>query len=117
MISEKIYNLLPAEMPKYIGDLPSAPEIAVAIMEYSSGVGTEYFAESGSLFSPVVKIVVRHTSYELGSAWSEQIKEALHKYHDDFFLSILIVGTPIYLGRDEQKLHEFQVTFKTQVKE
>ena len=117
MVAEKIYDLLSEEFPKYIGDLPSAPDTVVAIMEYSSGVGTEYFGEPTSLYSPVVKIVVRTPSYKIGSEWAEQIKEKLHRYHDDFFLSIMIVGVPIYLGRDEMKLHEFQITFKTQIKE
>lgn len=117
MVSEKIYDLLPTELPKYIGDLPSAPDAVVAIMEYSSGIGTEYFGEPTSLYSPVVKIVVRTPSYETGSEWVKIIKETLHRYHDDFFLSIMIVGTPIYLGRAEMKLHEFQVTFKIQIKE
>lgn len=117
MVAEKIYDLLPNTLPKFIGDLPSSSDSAVAIMEYSSNVGTEYFGQPTSLYQPVVKIVIRTPSYETGSSWAEEVKEILHKHYDDFFLSILIVGTPIYLGRDEMKLHEFQVTFKTQIKE
>ena len=117
MVAEKIYDLLTNTLPKFIGDLPSAPNTTVAIMEYSSGVGTEFFGNDASLYQPVVKIVVRTDSYSEGSSWVEEIKEKLHRYHDDFFMSILVVGTPIYLGRDEMKLHEFQVTFKIQIKE
>lgn len=119
MIAEKIYDLLPEEWPKVIGDLPATNNVAVGIMEYSGNVSTEYFGpQTGcSIVSPVLKIVVRHNSYETGQQWSEQIKQTLHRYHDDALLSVLMVGSPVYLGRSTEKLHEFQVTFSTQVKE
>ena len=119
MVADKIYDLLPESLPKAIGDLPSAPDAIIAIMEYSNNAGTEYFgmSEGISIYQPVVKIVARTPSYEEGCNWMGQIKDILHRYHDDFFLGIFVVGTPIYLGRDEMKLHEFQVTFKTQTKE
>lgn len=120
MVADKIYDLLPANLPKTIGDLPSTETDAVAIMEYSGATSTEYFGmrnESVSILQPIVKIVVRTDSYEEGKAWSELIKNTLHRYTDAYFVSIMMVGTPMYLGRDEMKLHEFQVTFRTQVKE
>lgn len=120
MVADKIYELLPATLPKTIGDLPSSTTDAVAIMEYDGATSTEYFGmrnAGSSVFQPIVKIVVRTDSYAKGVEWSELIKAALHRYTDDYFISILVVGTPMYLGRDEMKLHEFQVTFKTQVKE
>ena len=120
MVADKIYDLLPANLPKTIGDLPSTETDAVAIMEFNGATSTEYFGmrnAGNSVFQPIVKVVVRTDSYETGVEWSELIKETLHRYHDDFFISIVVVGTPMYLGRDEMKLHEFQVTFRTQVKE
>ena len=120
MVADKLYDLLPASLPKTIGDLPSTETDAVAIMEYNGGASTEYFGmrgEGSSIFQPIVKIVVRTDSYEEGTEWCELIKNTLHRFTDDYFVSILMVGTPMYLGRGETKLHEFQVTFKTQVKE
>lgn len=120
MVAENIYDLLPMDLPKSIGDLPSTATDAVAIIEYNGGTSTEYFGkydQTNSIFNPIIKIVVRNASYATGSEWSESIGKLLHRYHDDTFLSILMVGSPIYLGRDEQKLHEFQVTFTTQVRE
>lgn len=121
MIAEKIYDMLPQEWPLSIGDLPSTNDVAVAIMEYDGATSAEYFgprdSSNSSIFNPIVKIVVRHDSYVTGQTWCETIKDTLHRYHDDYFMSILLVGVPMYLGRNEQKLHEFQVTFQTQVKE
>lgn len=120
MVADKIYDLLPADLPKTIGDLPSTETDAVAIMEYNGATSTEYFGvrnDGNSIFQPIVKIVVRTDSYEEGAAWSELIKQTLHRHTDDYFISIMMAGTPMYLGRGETKLHEFQVTFKTQVKE
>ena len=117
MIAERIYELLPATLPRTIGDLPSTETDAVAIMEYDGSTSTEYFGMSGSIFQPIIKIVVRTSSYETGAEWCELIKNTLHRYHDDFLVAITLAGAPFYLGRDAQKLHEFQVTFNTQVKE
>ena len=120
MIAEKIYDLLPQEWPLVIGDLPSTSNVAVGIMEYDGATSTEYFgATNKSVFNPIVKIVIRHSSYSEGQSWADEVKNILHRFHDETvgILSILIVGTPIYLGRNEQKLHEFQVTFNISVKE
>ena len=119
MIAERVYELLPTEWPLVIGDLPSTSSVVVGIMEYDGATSTEYFGgkDSSSIYGPIVKIVIRHTSYATGQQWATQIKDTLYRYHDDSILSILLVGAPIYLGRSPEKLHEFQVTFRTQVKE
>ena len=120
MVAEKIYDLLPQEWPKVIGDLPSANNVAVGINEYDGATSTEFFgATNSSLFNPIVKIVIRHTSYSEGQAWADEVKNLLHRYRNEDIgiLSTLIVGTPMYLGRNEQKLHEFQATFNISIKE
>ena len=120
MVADKIYDLLPQEWPLTIGDLPSAADTAVSIVEYDGATSTEYFGVSNeSLFNPIIKIVIRHTSYPEGQTWAEKVKDTLHRYHnkDIGILSILMAGTPMYLGRNEQKLHEFQVTFNISIKE
>ena len=120
MVAEKIHNLLPQEWPLVIGDLPSTQNIVVGIVEYDGATSTEYFGmESKSSFKPIVKIVIRHESYSKGQAWSEEVKNVLHRYHNEDIgiLSCLMVGSPMYLGRNEQKLHEFQVTFNITTKE
>ena len=120
MVAEKIYDLLPQNWPLVIGDLPSASDVVVGIMEYDGATSTEYFGKDNkSLFSPIVKIVIRHNAYSTGQAWSDEVKNVLHRYHNVSIgiLSCLMIGNPIYLGRNEQKLHEFQVTFSISIKE
>jgi hypothetical protein len=120
MVAEKIHDLLPQEWPLVIGDLPSTANVVVGVVEYDGATSTEYFGGvSKSLFNPIVKIVIRHTSYSEGQAWADEVKNVLHRYHNEDIgiLSILMAGTPMYLGRNEQKLHEFQVTFNISVKE
>lgn len=120
MIAEKIHSILPQEWPLFIGDLPSTSDVAVGIVEYDGATSTEFFgATNSSLFNPIVKIVIRHSEYPTGRDWADEVKDTLHRYHNEKegILSIFIVGTPMYLGRNEQKLHEFQVTFNISVKE
>ena len=119
MIAEKIKALLPLEWPTTIGDLPSPNAEAIGILEYDGAASTEYFGsqQGSSVFNPIVKIVFRGASYPDLRAQAEQSRSILHRYHDADILSILMVGTPMYLGRNEQKMHEFQVVFRIQVKE
>lgn len=120
MVAEQIYDLLPQNWPLVIGDLPSTTDVVVGIMEYDGATSTEYFGVTNkSVFNPIVKIVIRHSSYPEGQEWAEKVKNTLHRYHNEGIgiLSILMAGVPIYLGRNEQKLHEFQVTFNISIKE
>ena len=118
MIAEYIYGLLPQDWPLVVGDLPASNRVVVGIVEYDGATSTEYFGtDDVSIFGPLVKIIIRHTSYETGQQWATIVKNTLHRYHDNTLLSTLMVGTPIYLGSSPEKLHEFQVTFRTQVKE
>lgn len=119
MVAEKIYDLLPQDWPLVIGDLPSTMDTVVGIVVYDGATSTEYFGIAKSIFNPIVKIVIRHTSYPTGREWADEVKNTLHRYHDEYsgILSILMAGVPMYLGRNEQKLHEFQVTFNISIKE
>lgn len=120
MVANSIYDIvstLESSWPLFIGDLPSTKEECICILEYDGYSSTEYFKQYGSILNPLIKIVIRTDSYEAGKSYSNRVKEILHRYHGDSILSILIVGAPMYLGRSETKLHEFQVTFQVQVKE
>ena len=119
MIAELVKALLPTKWPVTIGDLPAPNIEAIGIIEYDGAASTEYFGpqDHSSIFQPIVKIVLRSQSYEQLKSWVESIKTTLHRYHDDTILSMLLVGAPLYLGRNEQKFHEFQIVFNTTVKE
>lgn len=116
MVEQHIYDLLPANLPKVIGDLPGGNSDAVAIVLYD-GVGNEEYFATGTIYRPVIKIVVRNQSYEVAQNQIKQIRDTLHKHSDDHFISILLSGYPLYLGKGEQKLHEFQIVFNIQMKE
>lgn len=120
MVAEKIYDLLPDTLPKVIGDLPGAETDIVAIMEYDGVYSTEYFGsknDSVSVLRPIIKVLIRNSTYQTGSKWADLVKDTLHRYYDDYFINIMLVNSPIYLGRNAMKQHEFQVTFNTQIKE
>lgn len=116
MVEQYIKDLLPSDLPTYLGDLPSGVTNVIGIVLYNGAYNSEYFA-FGTVFKPVVKIVIRNQSYATAQQWVETIKTTLHRHTDDYFISILMQGYPIYLGKDEQKLHNFQITFNIKVKE
>lgn len=116
MVEQHIYNLLPETLPKVMGELPSTATNAVGIILFNGVANLEYF-HCDTVYQPVVKIVVRNSSYEEAQQQILVIRNALHKHSDDFFMSIFMQGYPVYLGKDDQKLHEFQIVFNIQVKE
>ena len=111
MLEDIILGLLPSTLPCTIGDLPGVKRDNICILLYDGDPNVEYFGKS-TLYEPIVKIVVRNGSYEQGSQWVDQVKEALHRRTDTNLLGVTMIGSPMYLGRSDQKLHEFQVTFR-----
>ena len=116
MIAEDVKALLPSDWPITIGDLPSPNVEAVGIIEFDGYYNTQYFGRGpGTMIGqPLVKIVGRSASYRTGEHWMDEAKRLLNRYRgedDEEILSITMVGTPTYLGRNSQKFHEFQVTF------
>ena len=122
MIADNVKALLPNDWPLTVGDLPSPNVEAVCLIEFDGYYNTQYFGRGpGTMIGhPLVKIVGRSASYTQGEFWMDESKRILNRYQggeDDEILSITMVGTPTYLGRNLQKFHEFQVTFQVQVKE
>ena len=116
MVEQHIYELLTALPHRVIGELPSTSDNAVSIVLFNGVANLEYF-QFDTVYQPVIKVVVRNHSYEDAQQQIRYIKDTLHKYSDDFFLSVFMQGYPVYLGKDDQKLHEFQIVFNIQVKE
>ncbi|HHW90935.1 MAG TPA: hypothetical protein GX745_08555 [Clostridiales bacterium] len=113
-----------AVKPKFIGELPSLSDVGCGIVLLDGMSSLEYFAprattpqEGASLFTPIIRFVIRTKTYPEGAEWSELIKDALHRYTDDTLLQCMFQGAVLYLGRSSEKLHEFQLTFSTIVKE
>ena len=120
MIENVIKDLLAqVNIPATIGDLPGNRDNAVAIIAFDGPGNLEYFGgkSDSTIYQPTVKIVVRHSSYEVATQWLETIKDTLHRYNNESVLSIFLVGTPMYLGKSPQKLHEFQIVFSIKIKE
>lgn len=122
-LGEGIKALLPdtIQSEAIVGEMPSLKAEGIALIIYDGDFSTEYFgrkgSEASSIFNPVLKCLVRHSSYDTAASWIEQLKETLHRYSDDSFISILMAGAPAFLGRTTEKLCEFQITFRIQLKE
>lgn len=120
MIAETIHKVLSQHFNLVvIGDLPNTNVDCVAIMEYDSSGIVDFFggASQDTILYPLIKIVTRNKLYETGQQDIELIKELLHKYSNETVLSMTMVKSPMYLGKGPTKLHEFQITFKTIIKE
>lgn len=115
-LPDKIYQILSDKTNLTIGDIPSLTEEGVGIILLAGLEDDRYFGKR-SLAKPMVQIPIRSKTYQSGMRRAEQIKGDLDGYTDDDILQCLISGSPTYLGRNQQKLHELTITFKIQLKE
>lgn len=117
-LCEHVLQFLPESVsPGFVGEMPSLSAEGVAVMLFDGGINTQFFGMKDTLFRPVLKFVIRTSDYEKGAEWMQTIKDTFHEFTSEEISQMDIVGSPMYLGRTEEKLHEFQVTFQTIVKE
>ncbi len=124
-LAEYIYTLgvFPQQIePKVVGELPGLTDVGCGLVLLDGAFSLEYFAtdsrsENASMFQPILRFLIRVEDYPQGAEWCDLIKDALHRYHDEHILQCLFSGSILYLGRNTEQLHEFQLTFTTIIKE
>lgn len=117
-IGELIQNIIGNAVPKtYVGDFPSLDADGVTI-KLSEGVDTtRYLGTTSTIMRPYVALVARNGVYATAEGWLQSIRSCLDSYHSGNILGILMVTPALYMGRDDQKMHEFQVIYKVLLKE
>lgn len=117
-ICESILDLLPATVtPKYVGEMPSLSTEGVAVSEAGVNRSINHFNNYKTVNNKILRFFIRSTSYNFCTDVAAEIHKKLHKYRDEDFLGILDTGDLTYLGRNEQKMHEFQVNYTIMVEE
>lgn len=119
-LCEYLWNLIPSSVkPRFVGDIPSQSDEGVALSLSGTEGITRFFGSNISLIEQMVQCNIRTEKYEKGTKFMQQIIESLDKYHNeqDGILSVLLSDGDNDLGVNEEKLHEFQLTFKILAKE
>ena len=118
-IGNILWSLIPPKIePRFIGDLPAVATEGTTCLVYSSNASTQFFGMNTSIYRPLAKFVTRTSKYTEGVETMDLISKSLRDYvGDDVVIGVNQVGSPIYLGRNSEKLHEFQITFEILTKE
>ena len=116
-LPEYIKTLLSDKTKVFIGDLPSLSDEGVGILLEEGSADSRYFGGYKSLARPYIRITIRTKTYPSGMERAESIKKDLDKYTDDNILQCLSAGSPMYIGKNQQKLHEIQLLFYITLKE
>ena len=118
-LCEYIWNLIPQkDVPKrFIGDMPSLSDEGVALAITDGQEVTSFFGTPNTLARPNLRCFVRTKEYRPGATLSRNVYSSIQGYHDEDVLGIVVQGSTNYLGKNEEKLHEFQTNFKVLVKE
>lgn len=120
MILELLWDMIPSTVkPRFIGDIPSASDEGVSLTAEGSSEIARYFNPTCRIVSQNVVCNIRTKKYTTGAKFLDLVKKALDSKsnEDEGILSITLQSSDDYLGINEEKLHEFQLIFKTLVKE
>lgn len=121
-IAETIQGLLSPVVSKcFVGDFPSLGAEGVSIKLYEGEELDKYFGSTPTtptvtLYKAKVLLTARGVDYAITLDWLSDIRATVDGYRCSS-LGITLLAPPSYIGRDDQKLHEFQVTYKTLIKE
>lgn len=116
-LPEYLKNLLSIKDKVFIGDLPSLSEEGVGIVLEEGSSELRYFGQKKSLERPWIRFTIRTKTYADGMLRADSIKKDLNRFTDDNILQCLISGSPMYIGKNQQKLHEIQLLFYITLKE
>lgn len=95
-----------------IGDLPSQLTNCVAVRPVDGYQGVFYFGMKSS-DEPLIEVVIRNEDYSLGQTQYMFIQEALNMLRNDTIGldSMILTGSPGYLGSDESGYNEWHMIF------
>lgn len=100
-----------------VGDFPSLKSqgISVSLLEGESSI--RFLGTKSCIRIPYVTITVRSSTYSDGQRWLKECREILDSLSDSSVLAIMMVDSPSHRGRDDLKMHEFQVIYKILIEE
>lgn len=101
----------------FIGEFPKAAEECVSIWLDENAGSSTFFGQAAEIVRPIIRFMVRSTSYPKANDVSKAIKITLNKFHDAELLGFSLIGTIQYLGRDPDGRHEFRQSYKSIIKE
>lgn len=118
-LCEKLLELIPPEVyPKFVGEIPSQSDIGVSLSPNDAEVIYYFLGQSETIQIPYVQCNIRTEKYTTGEEYADKVSKALNGYTDgDNILCVRPDGRVVYLGKNEDKLHEFQLQFKVILKE
>lgn len=114
-LCEYLWTRIPDTVaPRFVGDIPSQSEEGVSLSINNGEDNTVFFATNEVLYRPYVQCLVRTEKYVKGEVLLSQVAQALNKLEDqeNGILGVFQLGSASYLGKNEDKLHEFQLTFR-----
>lgn len=119
VIPEYIRKLIlrKVKLAVFVGDVPSLAEEGIAVKMLEGNPNSMYFGEIPNMYEPMYQILIRARDYTVGAISAQAIKDVLDGYTDKNLQALTLVGSILYLGRSEQKMHEFQLTFTAIIKE
>ena len=115
-LCEYLWTRIPDTVaPRFVGDIPSQSEEGVSLSMVNGEENVRFFSTNEVLYRPYIQCFIRTSKYVRGDVFASRVIQALDKFYDldKGILNIVLLGSPTYLGKNEDKLHEFQLTFRS----
>lgn len=113
-LCEELIKLIPPEVqPTFVGEVPSQSTEGVALCPKDAEISYYFFGQESFIHVPYIECNIRTKTYKLGEDYAYKVMDAIDGYTDgNTVLGVRTSSYPDYLGKNEDKLHEFQLTFK-----
>lgn len=117
-VAEIVRGLVAGVVPKsFVGDFASLDAEGVSIkLDAGEETVSHFGGATTHIYRPFVTLTIRSSSYATAGSWLASIRAVLEGYNDGS-VGLFSLAPPAYLGRDDLKMHEFQVTYKALIKE
>lgn len=115
-IRQILIEALDADISVYIGDLPGLSDAGIISVQMSEGRDPQrFFGRYPPVYYPTLRLLTRAPTHDYAAELCDLAIAALDGYDSDT-MSVMLIGSPLGLGQNEQLCDEFQQYFKITVK-
>ena len=117
-LAETIQSILaPLKLVTYVGSFPTLSSEGISLRLIEGKPPQRYLGQEEAVFQPYLLVSTRSSTYPVGATWLQSIRETLDSYGQESVLQMQLITPLLYIGKNEQKMHEFQAVYKIMIKE
>ena len=108
----------PIELPVFVGEYPTDLDNCIAVW-LDDAAYISFFCLTDALGIPLSRVMIRTEDYVPGNDVAKRLVQVFKNTYSNGKdeISLSLIGTTQYLGRDANGRHEFRLNYKSIIKE